>query len=99
MGNVTDVVFCLQIRFQDDSIDETSEVEAALVGSQTTHSADSGNSSSESPPDKPTPLDVSVLDLAGDHVRPLVPEPPAVPPDVATSINEVRSYFNHRMGN
>ena len=64
MGNVTDVVFCLQIRFQDDSIDETSEVEAALVGSQTTHSADSGNSSSESPPDKPTPLDVSVLDLA-----------------------------------
>ena len=76
----------LLIRFQDDSIDETNEVEAALVGGDT-HSADSGDSP-ESPPDKPTPLDVTVLDLAGDHVRPLVPEPPELPPDVATSINE-----------
>ena len=76
----------LLIRFRDDSIDETNEVEAALVGGDT-HSADSGDSP-ESSSDNSHSLDVRVLDLAGDHVRPLVPEPPELPPDVATSINE-----------
>ena len=76
----------LLIRFQDDSIDETNEVEAALVGGDT-HSADSGDSP-ESSSDNSHSLDVTVLDLAGDHVRPLVPEPPELPADVATSINE-----------
>ena len=76
----------LLIRFRDDSIDETNEVEAALVGGDT-HSADSGDSP-ESSSDNSHSLDVTVLDLAGDHVRPLVPEPPELPPDVATSINE-----------
>ena len=76
----------LLIRFQDDSIDETNEVEAALVGGDT-HSADSGDSS-ESSSDNSHSLDVTVLDLAGDHARPLVPEPPELPADVATSINE-----------
>jgi hypothetical protein len=79
-------MFCVQIRFQDDSIDETNEVEAALVGGDT-HSADSRDSP-ESSSDNAHSLDVRVLDLAGDHVRPLVPEPPELPADVATSINE-----------
>ena len=81
----------LLIRFQDDSIDETNEVEAALVGGDT-HSADSGDSP-ESSSDNSHSLDVTVLDLAGDHVRPLVPEPPELPPDVATSINEVSLFL------
>jgi hypothetical protein len=72
-------MFCVQIRFQDDSIDETNEVEAALVGGDT-HSADSRDSP-ESSSDNAHSLDVRVLDLAGDHVRPLVPEPPELPAD------------------
>ena len=51
----------LLIRFQDDSIDETNEVEAALVGGDT-HSADSGDSS-ESSSDNSHSLDVRVLEL------------------------------------
>ena len=74
----------LLIRFRDDSIDETNEVEAALNTGGDTHAGDS----SESSDDNSHSLDVTVLDLAGDHVRPLVPEPPELPADVATSINE-----------
>lgn len=75
----------LLVRFEDDSIDETGDAEAAMRVAQERIRAMDGDDADgdENPPRSDS--SVRVVNLPGDHVRPLRPEPPAVAADVAAS--------------
>lgn len=90
MSNHYRVAKTLLVRFDDDTIDETGDAEAAMrVAEERTRGPDANDAPDSTPPDSnPRVSNVRVVDLPGDHVRPLRPEPPALPADVAAGIAE-----------
>ena len=82
----------LLVRFDDDSIDETGDAEAAMrvaeerIAASADADANDADANDDAPDSNPRASNVRVVNLPGDHVRPLRPEPPAIADDVAASL-------------
>ena len=76
----------LLVRFDDDSIDETGDAEAAMRVAEERIAASAEADANDAPDSNPRASNVRVVNLPGDHVRPLRPEPPAIADDVAASL-------------